>query len=66
MVRALAKAKKVGGSIMVRIPKEVVQQEDIHEGEMVELDVRKARRKWFGVTPQISEFTHEDELDTLG
>jgi antitoxin component of MazEF toxin-antitoxin module len=66
MVRALAKAKRVGGSIMVRLPKEVVQQEDIHEGEMIELDVKKARRQWFGVTPQISEFTHEDELENLG
>lgn len=66
MTRALAKAKKVGGSIMVRLPKEVVEQEDIHEGEMIELDVRKARRQWFGITPKVSEFTHEDELEALG
>jgi bifunctional DNA-binding transcriptional regulator/antitoxin component of YhaV-PrlF toxin-antitoxin module len=45
---------------MVRIPKEVVEQEDIREGEMLELDVRKARRQWFGITPKISDFTHED------
>jgi len=49
---------------MVRIPKEVVEQEDIHEGEMVEVDVRKARRSGFGITPGIGPFTHEDELDT--
>ena len=66
MTRALSRAKKVGGSIMVRLPKEVVEQEDIREGEMLELDVRKARRQWFGITPKISEFTHEDELETLG
>ncbi len=66
MTRTLAKAKKVGGSIMVRLPKEVVEHEDIHEGEMIELDVRKARRQWFGITPKVSEFTHEDELETLG
>ena len=66
MARALVRAKKVGGSIMVRLPKEVVQQEEIHEGEMVELDVRKARKAWFGATPQVSRFTHADELDTDG
>jgi len=66
MARALARAKKVGGSIMVRLPKEVVQHEDIHEGELVELDVKKARRKWFGATPGIGPFTHEDELETHG
>jgi antitoxin component of MazEF toxin-antitoxin module len=64
MVKALARAKRVGGSIMVRLPKEVVQQEDIHEGEMIELDVRKAKKRWFGATPDIGPFTHEDELDT--
>lgn len=49
---------------MVRLPKEVVQQEDIHEGEMLELEVRKARKTWFGATPDIGRFTHDDELDT--
>jgi len=66
MVKALARAKKVGGSIMVRLPKEVVQHEDIHEGEMVELDVRKTRKGWLGATPEISPFTHDDELETHG
>jgi len=64
MTRAVIRAKRIGGSIMVRIPKEVVEQEDIHEGEMVEVDVRKARRSGFGITPGIGPFTHEDELDT--
>ena len=49
---------------MVRLPKEVVQQEDIHEGEMLEVEVRKAKRGWFGATPGLGPFTHEDELDT--
>ena len=51
---------------MVRLPKEVVEQEDIHEGEMIELEVRKARKQWFGITPKISEFTRDDELEALG
>lgn len=46
---------------MVRLPKEVVEQEDIHEGEMVEVEVKKARRSWFGATPGIGTFTREDE-----
>lgn len=64
MKRAVVRAKRVGGSIMVRIPKEVVEQEDIHEGEMVEVEVRKTKKSWFGSTPGIGPFTHEDELDT--
>ena len=49
---------------MVRLPKEVVEQEDIHEGEMVELEVRKARKSGFGIDPRIGPMTREDELDT--
>lgn len=64
MAKALSKARRVGGSIMVRLPKEIVRLEDIHEGEMVEVEVRKAKKSWFGSTPGIGPFTHEDELDT--
>ena len=63
MTKALTKARRVGGSIMVRIPKEVVEQEDIKEGEMVEVEVRKAKKDWFGATPDLPPFTHEDELN---
>ncbi len=63
MARALAKAKKIGGSMVVAIPREVVEQEDIREGELLELEFRKARRSWFGATPGISPFAHEDEGD---
>ena len=63
MTKAVTKARRVGGSIMVRIPKEVVEQEDIKEGELVEVEVRKAKRDWFGATPEIPPFAREDELD---
>jgi bifunctional DNA-binding transcriptional regulator/antitoxin component of YhaV-PrlF toxin-antitoxin module len=61
MARALAKARKIGGSLMITIPKEVVEQEDIRAGEMVEVEVRKAKKSWFGSTPGIGPFTHDDE-----
>jgi antitoxin component of MazEF toxin-antitoxin module len=61
MTRAVIRAKRKGGSIMVRLPKEVVQQEDIHKGKTVE--VKKARKSWLGATPGIGPFTREDELD---
>ncbi len=62
MTRAVIRAKRVGGSIMVRLPKDLVEQEDIHEGEMVEVDVHKARRSFFGATPGIGPFTREDKM----
>jgi hypothetical protein len=63
MTRTVVRAKRVGGSIMVRLPKEVVDLEDIHEGEMVEVEVKKARRSGFGMDPGIGSMTREDEFD---
>jgi hypothetical protein len=63
MSRAFSKARKVGGSLMVTIPKELVELEDIHEGEMVEFEVKKARRAWFGIDPEMGPMTRGDELD---
>jgi antitoxin component of MazEF toxin-antitoxin module len=62
-LRVTIKAKRVGGSIMVRLPKEVVDKEGIHEGELVEVEVTKARKSWFGIDPGIGPMTREDELD---
>ncbi len=64
MVSVVVKAKKVGGSIMVRVPKEIVEQQDIKPGELVEVQIRKARKDGFGMFPHLPPFTREDELDT--
>ncbi len=63
MSKVLVKTRKIGGSIVERIPKEVVEQEDIHEGEFVELEVKKARKDWFGALPQLKPFSRAEELD---
>jgi len=63
MTKALVKSRKVGGSIVVSIPKEVTEQEGIREGELVEIDVRKARKDWLGSLKGVGRFSKEDELD---
>jgi hypothetical protein len=47
----------------VSIPKEATEQEGIRVGEIVEIEIRKARRDWFGATRGVGPFTKEDELD---
>ncbi len=64
MAKALVKTRRIGGSIMVRIPKELVEQEDIREGELLELEVRKAEKDWFATLPRLKPFTREEELDS--
>ena len=54
--------KRIGGSIMVRIPKDVVEQEGIGENESIDLSVRKSRRDFFGAMPGLKPWTKADKL----
>lgn len=63
MARAIVRSRKIGGSIVVRIPKEAAEQEGISEGELVEVEVRKARRDFFGALKGVGKFSRADELD---
>ncbi len=59
---ALAKVRKVGGSLMVTIPREVAEEEGIKPGETVNVEVRKVRKSFFGTARGIGPFTAEDEM----
>ena len=63
MISAVTRARKVGGSIVVTIPKEVVKEESIREGEPLVLHVEKIKKSGFGMLKGIGPFTKEDELD---
>lgn len=63
-MRAVARARKIGGSLVVTIPKEIVKEESIQEGEAVEIEVEKIKKDFFGALKGIGKFTEEDELDT--
>ena len=56
------KTRKIGGSIAIRIPKEIVEEENIGEGDFVAVDVRRAKRDWFGAFPKPRPFSREEEL----
>ncbi len=60
---ALAKVRRVGGSLMVTIPREVVEEEGIKPGETVNVEVRKVKRSHFGAARGIGPFTAEDEME---
>jgi antitoxin component of MazEF toxin-antitoxin module len=63
-MKSVAEVKRVGGSLMVRIPMEAAREEGIEEGDLVEFQLKKARRSWFGSMPDLAPMTREDELDT--
>ncbi|MDP4012467.1 MAG: hypothetical protein Q8R00_02575 [Candidatus Nanoarchaeia archaeon] len=62
-MEALAKTRKLGGSLIVTIPKAVVEHEDIGENQVVKINVKKVKKDFFGAFKGIGPFTKEDELD---
>jgi hypothetical protein len=65
MAGCLTKTRKVGGSLVVTLPKELVETQKIKENEYVEITVKKCRKDGFGVFKGMEPFTVEDELKTL-
>jgi len=61
-MKALAKTRVVGGSIMVTIPAEIVREKAIRDNEMIEIEVNKIKRDYFGALKGIGHFTREDRL----
>ena len=62
MTSTTIRATRVGGSIMIRIPKEIADIEHITEGTYVHIDVKKARRDFFGSMKGVKPFTKEDRM----
>jgi len=60
-METIQRAKRIGGSLMVRIPKDIVDNESIHEGEAVQLQIKKLRKNWFGCTPGLKPWNKETD-----
>jgi antitoxin component of MazEF toxin-antitoxin module len=62
MIGCLAKTRKVGGSIVVTLPKELVETQNIKENQCVEITVKKCRKNGFGIFKGMSSFKTEEEM----
>ena len=61
-MKSLTKTRAVGGSLIITIPMEIVKGEMLKENELVEVEVRKPKKDFFGTLRGIGSFTKEDEL----
>ena len=61
MTKALVKTKKVGGSIMVTIPSNIIKAENIEEDEFIEIEVKKKRFNGFGALRGIGPYIREED-----
>lgn len=65
-MKAIQRAKRVGGSLMVRIPKEIVDLEQIEPGQPIQIEVHRLRKDWFGALKGIGPMRKEDKFDLHG
>ena len=61
MTNTIQTTKKIGGSLMVRIPKDLADHEGIHEGDSVQLEIKKIRKDWFGAFKGLAPYNKETD-----
>jgi len=61
---SISKTRKVGGSLVITIPKKLVETKKLKEGELVEITIKKVKIDGFGAFKGMKPFTAEDKLNT--
>ena len=61
-MKTITRTRMIGGSIVVTIPKELVKEEQLKPGQLVEIDIKRPKKSFFGIAKGIGSFTKEDEL----
>jgi hypothetical protein len=58
----LAKTRKIGGSLVVTIPKLVVEEEGLKADQTVKIDIKKVKKSGFGMFKGIGPFSKKDKF----
>lgn len=61
-MKIIGKTRKIGGSLVVTIPKIVVEEENLRPDQAVKLDIQKLRKSGFGIFPKLNSFSKEDKF----
>ncbi|MEK6955158.1 MAG: AbrB/MazE/SpoVT family DNA-binding domain-containing protein [Nanoarchaeota archaeon] len=58
----LTKTRKIGGSLIVTIPKNVVEEQNLKENQSVIIEIKKCKKSGFGVSKGLASFSKEDRF----
>lgn len=61
-MEALTKTRKIGGSLVVTIPKNVAEEEGLVEGQTVKIGIEKVKKSGFGLFKGIGPFTKDSKF----
>ena len=62
-LKSLSRIRVIGGSLVVTIPREIVKEQSLKEGELVELEIGKVKIDGFGTLKGIGKFTRKDRIE---
>lgn len=51
----------MGGSLIVTIPRAIVEGEDLGENQLVQIEIHKWQKSGFGISRGLASFSKEDE-----
>ena len=61
-METLTKTRKIGGSLVVTLPKTLVDEEGLKPNQTVSITIKKVRKSGFGMFKGIGPFTKEDKF----
>ena len=62
-MQVIVKTRKLGGSIIAAIPSEAVKELGLKPNDILELDIKKHKKSFFGIAKGMREFTEADRFD---
>ena len=62
-MKTTVRTREVGGSLMVTIPKDIVKEEGIVNDQLLEIEIKKSKKSFFGALKGIGKFSKEDKLN---
>jgi len=60
---SITRIRALGGSLAVTIPSKLVKEKNLHEDEVVEIEIKKHKKDYFGALKGIGKFTKKDRME---
>ncbi|HIH25166.1 AbrB/MazE/SpoVT family DNA-binding domain-containing protein [Candidatus Woesearchaeota archaeon] len=58
----LTKTRRIGRSLVVTIPKNVVEEQNIKEGQAIIIEIKNFKKSGFGISKCLASFSKEDKF----
>ena len=59
-METIARTRKIGGSIVVTIPKEIVKEQGLRSNELINFSVKKRKRSGFGILKGMAKVSEKE------